>query len=144
LARESGVPTVRRLARHELSEWDFRNPLAAKEPAGAGAVRVFKVESFERAEEILSEDGQDLLFEEWIDAPVCHVDGIAMGHTITFAVASRYMGSCFDFLQGKGFGSYTLPEGPGRDRLLRAARDVVSGLRVPDGAFHIELFDTRP
>ena len=142
LARANGVPTVRRVGRDELSGWDFRTPLAAKAPAGAGSVDVCKVHSLEEAEKILERSHQDHLFEEWIDAPVCHVDGVAMDHRIAFASASRYVDSCFDFVQGRGFGSYTLSEGTDRDRFIRAAQEVVSALRVPNGAFHIELFDT--
>lgn len=75
--------------------------------------------------------------DDWGDAEVCHVDGVMLGGRVVFATASRHLG---DFTTGTGTGAVTIDDAEARP-LLAAAESAVRRLSIPDGAFHVELFD---
>ena len=78
--------------------------------------------------------------DQWLDAEVCHIDGVALGGRVTFATASRCLGNRYDHTVGTGTGAVTIDAaeaGP----LFAAAAAAVRRVSVPDGAFHVELFD---
>ncbi|MCT2581597.1 hypothetical protein [Actinophytocola gossypii] len=131
-ARAAGLLTTRRVSAIGVRNWDFRVPLAVRSD---GEVR--KVTA---AADLPTGEAR---YEAWVDADVCHVDGVVVGGRVVFAVASRYLRTRHDFATGSGMGGITL-DGPEADPLLAAAAAAVSRLGVPDGAFHVELFDTRP
>jgi hypothetical protein len=53
-------------------------------------------------------------------------------------MASRYLGTCLDFLQGEPLGSYHVEAGPLREGLIDFAFRCVSALGLRDGIFHLE------
>ncbi|HEX2131395.1 MAG TPA: hypothetical protein VHH15_07520 [Actinophytocola sp.] len=77
------------------------------------------------------------------EAGLCHVDGVAVGGRVVFAAATRHLRPRHDFAAGSGTGGITLT-GAEADTMIGAARAAVARLPVPDGAFHVELSDTRP
>lgn len=77
--------------------------------------------------------GQD----DWLNADVCHVDGVVVGGRVVFAAASRHLG---DFTTGTGTGALSLDDAEARP-LLDAAASAVRRLSIQDGGFHVELFD---
>ncbi|OLF18046.1 hypothetical protein [Actinophytocola xanthii] len=129
-AREVGVPIPRPLSAIGARNWHFRSPLAAR--TGDEVRRVAEPAD-------LPLDGE-VSYEEWIDAEVCHVDGVAVGGRVVTAVASRYLGTRHDFAAGAGMGGVTIEDTEAAP-LLAAAELTVSRLSIPDGAFHVELFD---
>lgn len=139
-AASAGLRTTRRLSAAELRGWDFGTPLVVKPRREAASIGVRRIDSPAELDGALA-DSPDPVIEEWVDGEVCHVDGVAMDGHIEYAGVARYLGSCYDFATGAGMSGCTVREPAVRERLLGAAREVVRGLRIPDGAFHIELFD---
>ncbi|GAA4025824.1 hypothetical protein GCM10022247_58200 [Allokutzneria multivorans] len=126
----AGLRTVQLLDRAELEDWDFRTAVFAK-PVQRGAAPARRLTSSYDLADL--DPGVDMLFEEWVVAPVCHVEGIAVDGRIAAARLFYYV--------GPGAGRVTVTDEIALDRLTEAAADVVAGLALPDGAFHIELFD---
>lgn len=81
----------------------------------------------------------DYEIEEFINADVCHIDGLAYDGEIIFCVASKYIGNCFDYTTGKILGSMSCQE-----HLQIKAMDFVKkinrDLHFLNGAFHLEAF----
>ncbi|WP_086829524.1 hypothetical protein [Allokutzneria sp. NRRL B-24872] len=126
----AGLRTVQLLDRAELEDWDFRTAVFAK-PVQRGAAPARRLTSSYDLTDL--DPDVDMLFEEWVVAPVCHVEGIAVDGRIAAARLFYYV--------GPGAGRVTVTNKVALDRLTEAAGDVVAGLDLPDGAFHIELFD---
>ncbi|MCP3797719.1 hypothetical protein NLX83_00455 [Allokutzneria sp. A3M-2-11 16] len=126
----AGLRTVQLLDRVALEDWDFRTPVIAKPVARCDA-GIRRLTSFDDLADL--DPDADVLFEEWVIAPVCHVEGIAVDGRI---VASRLF-----YYVGPGAGRVPVTNQVAQARLTEAAADVVAGLSLPDGAFHIELFD---
>ncbi|MFB9908310.1 hypothetical protein [Allokutzneria oryzae] len=124
----AGLPTVQLLERGALEDWDFRTPVIAKPVAHDAPGTRRLTSSYDLAD---LDPAADMLFEEWVTAPVCHVDGIAVDGRIVAAQLFYYVGS----------GRVAVTGERALARLTAAASDVVAGLDLPDGAFHIELFD---
>jgi biotin carboxylase len=77
--------------------------------------------------------------EEYVEGDVLHFDGlIADGHLAT-VTASRYVGTCLGFAQGRPLGSYHFPLTPALRAWTGRALDAV-GIR--HGSFHLEAIDT--
>jgi hypothetical protein len=129
-ARETELPIPRPMSELGARNWHFRTPLAAR--TGAGVRRITSAADLPL--------GEEASYEEWIDAEVCHVDGVAAGGRVVFAVASRYLGTRHDFAGGAGMGGITIEETEAAP-LLATAEATVRRLSIPDGAFHVELFD---
>ncbi|SDM89878.1 ATP-grasp domain-containing protein [Allokutzneria albata] len=126
----AGLRTVQLLDRATLEDWDFRTPVIAKPVSRADAGIRRLTSSYDLAD--LDPDA-DMLFEEWVIAPVCHVEGIAVDGGIAAARLFYYV--------GPGAGRVPVTDQRALTRLTEAAADVVAGMALPDGAFHIELFD---
>ena len=81
----------------------------------------------------------DVEVEEYIDAPICHIDGLVFNGEIIFCVTSEYIGTCFGYSKGKSLGSIKgTEEQQEKGRLF--ADKVNKDLRIPNGAFHLEAF----
>ncbi|GAB3443499.1 ATP-grasp domain-containing protein [Actinophytocola sediminis] len=78
--------------------------------------------------------------QEWLGAEVCHVDGVVLGGQVLFATASRCLGAHYEHTVGAGTGAVTIDDAEA-GRLFAAAEAAVTRASVPDGAFHVELFD---
>ena len=75
--------------------------------------------------------------EEFVDGPIWHVDGLLRNGAPVFALASRYLNTCFDFGRGTPLGS-VVQHGPEADRMLEFALRSLQALGLETGAFHLE------
>lgn len=78
--------------------------------------------------------------DEWLDADVCHVDGVVLGGRVVFAVASRCLSTHYDDTVGLGSGAITMDDTEAAP-LVALAATAAQRVSLPDGAFHAELFD---
>ncbi len=81
----------------------------------------------------------DYEIEQYINGNVYHIDGIVFEEKIIFCVASQYIGSCFEYAQGKLLGSIKatkIQQRQARAFVEKIHRDLV----IPDGVFHLEAF----
>lgn len=131
-ARAAGLPTTQRLDPAAAQRHDFRTALAVRARGLPGVRKVTGPDELPT--------GQDLIHEKWVDAEICHVDGVALGGRLVFASVSRQLGTDHDFARGLATGGVTI-EGAETRALLALAEVAVAALAIPDGAFHLELAD---
>lgn len=81
----------------------------------------------------------DVEVEEYIDSDTYHIDGLVSNGQIVFCTASKYIGSCLSYAQGKILGSISLPISR-QEEALSFAKKVHRDLVIPNGAFHLECF----
>jgi biotin carboxylase len=128
-------------------------PLVAKPRSYAGSKGVEIIETPEQLRTLLAAtDGAkngfeefsmtDLEFEEKITGEMHHLDGLVRDGRIVYFQASRYMGSCLDFLKGLPLGSLALDDTDAISGWREFASRTCQALAVPDGAFHLEAFLT--
>lgn len=81
----------------------------------------------------------DVEVEEYIEAPICHIDGLIFNGEIIFCVVSEYIGTCFDYSKGKPLCSV---KGTDEQQVkgLAFANEINKNLKLPNGAFHLEAF----
>ncbi|HUT85563.1 MAG TPA: hypothetical protein VMW66_01850 [Elusimicrobiales bacterium] len=108
--------------------------------ASAG-IKIF--DSFESAVNFLSENKKDYIasfeMEEFIDADICHLDGLVVDGKIVLHASGKYLTSNFDFAKGKVSLSVQIdPE----KKLFGWAQKVVSAVGIKNGAIHLEFFQT--
>ncbi|MCL1935950.1 MAG: ATP-grasp domain-containing protein [Defluviitaleaceae bacterium] len=82
---------------------------------------------------------EDIEIEEFIDAEICHIDGLVFDGEIVFCNASKYIGSCFDYAKGKTLGSINLLSDE-QQQALEFVKKIHRDLIIPNGAFHLECF----
>jgi biotin carboxylase len=75
--------------------------------------------------------------EEYIPGPIWHADGLVVEGDLHFALASRYIGTCYEFARGNPLGTVT-QVGEAADELCAFAFRCVNALGLRDGAFHLE------
>ncbi|MEU7897678.1 ATP-grasp domain-containing protein [Nonomuraea sp. NPDC049152] len=86
-------------------------------------------------------DFADLEVEEFVTGPIWHVDGLVQRGCVTFAKASAYIGTCYDFLRGAPIASITRSDAMADD-MSCFAEQCVKALELTDGAFHLEAVET--
>ena len=82
---------------------------------------------------------EDVEVEEYINAPICHIDGIVFNNEIRFCICSQYINTCFEYTNGKILGSKKGTEIQ-QLKALEFANKVNNSLRLPNGVFHLEAF----
>ncbi|MFH7597086.1 biotin carboxylase [Streptomyces racemochromogenes] len=80
--------------------------------------------------------------EEFVQGPIWHVDGLLREGEPLFALASRYLNTCFEFGNGSPLGS-AVQQGPLADRISDFALDSLRALGLRTGAFHLEVIEHR-
>jgi len=122
----------------ELAELQF--PLIIKPRAGAASDGVMRIDTRSGLAEIwpsLARDEYEC--EEFIEAPIYHVDGLVSNGVFVIVRGSRYVNTCLDFANGKPLGSVMLDAGAVQDELLAFAKACLDALALTDGAFHLEV-----
>ncbi|WP_414440192.1 ATP-grasp domain-containing protein [Burkholderia sp. 22PA0106] len=108
---------------------DPQAALRAVQARASGAVRLDRGEL----------DAQAYQVEEFVDGDVLHFDGLIADGRLATVTASRYVGTCLGFAQGKPLGSCHFPLTPAlREWTSRALAAV--GIR--HGSFHLEAIET--
>ena len=82
---------------------------------------------------------EDVEVEEYIDAPICHIDGIIFNKEIKFCIASEYINTCLGYTNGKILGSIKGSEQQ-QIKALELITKVNKCLELPNGVFHMEAF----
>ena len=82
---------------------------------------------------------EDIEVEEYIQAPICHIDGIVFNNEIKFCICSQYINTCFEYTTGKILGSKKGSEVQ-QKKALDFATEVNNSLKLPNGVFHLEAF----
>ncbi|WP_051571282.1 ATP-grasp domain-containing protein [Cryptosporangium arvum] len=127
--------------------------IVVKPVDGAGAAEVRTVTSrdeldrWARMRNLSGDDTAGLMVEEYVDAPMFCVDGLAREGRVLLAVASRYTRTPLSSLsEVEPLGLLTLDRGSRADLVLQqTARRVVAALPPMNGvhSFHCELFWPR-
>lgn len=87
---------------------------------------------------LTDQDLADYEVEEFLPGPIWHVDGLLRTGQVVFGLASRYVGTCYDFSLGAPLGSVVRRDAAAAEALDFAAL-CLGKLGLPDGAFHLEL-----
>lgn len=127
-------------------------PVVVKPRDGAGSLGVRVLRDRAELTGFLAEDAEmygpgqsNLMVEEFVDGPMCHVDGLVVDGEIQYVYASRYLFALSDFKQlHRGRLDTTLdPDDPLSVRLIEFTRSVIDALPAPRNfAFHAEVFHT--
>lgn len=110
---------------------------------GAGSVGCYRIRPGESAARALR--GVDLTgyeVEEWIEAPVWHIDGLLHDGTVLAVYPSRYIGTCLDFTQRNAPIGSVVEHGLIADAMADFAVACVTQLGLATGVFHLEAFET--
>lgn len=81
----------------------------------------------------------DVEVEEYIDASICHIDGLVFNGDVILCVASEYIGTCFDYAKGKPLGSIKGTDEQ-QEKAFSFVSEINKNLRLPNGVFHLEAF----
>lgn len=133
--RNTTIPRPRRYTPSMLAHATY--PLIVKPPDAAAAKGV-RILAKPMPLPCSSRDTTPPLFEEFIDGPVFHCDGLVAHGQILFLAVSRYHGTCHGLALGRPLGSVRITH-PQECRAWRnfVAR-VVQAMAPPDGAIHLE------
>jgi hypothetical protein len=117
-------------------------PVVVKPRLGYASTGVLVVRTPEDlAAEVQGRDADDVLVEEFIPGPVCHVDGFCAEGKVLFACPSRYVNDCLAFHDSVPLGSAQLDPGdPLAAELTEFTRAVIAALPPTDRTpFHLEV-----
>lgn len=118
----------------------LRFPLILKPRSGAASIGVHKITNKTELEYWLARVPlEEYECEEFIEGPIFHVDGLVTNGSICFQKASRYIGTCLEFAQGKALSSIVMATSELQQRLLQFSTDCLHALGLKQGAFHIEI-----
>ena len=131
--------------------YDFENinsinnfPVVLKpiDSAGSSGVKILKsIDELNSEIKILKNINSLLNYEieEFISAPIYHIDGFVFNKNIIFCSASEYIGDCYRYLLGDPLGSVRCAEEL-QLKALSFTQNIHKCLHFPDGVFHIEAF----
>jgi hypothetical protein len=154
LARHGKVPTSRFVGGEVLANQGMKavlevftasdHPLVLKATSQAGSRHVYVVQDFQELAEKIQELnvlGIGYLVEQFVDAPVIHIDGVCRGGKLLFVCASRYMDDCYDWQHEKIAMSSVLIDEPALQKaIVEFTRCTLSSLNARDLVFHLEAF----
>jgi hypothetical protein len=146
---EAVVRTPRIFERHELREQNL--PLIAKPRASAGGEGVRIVNTPDELRETLASakfgnssllelDLDDLEFEQFIDAPIYHLDGWVDGNSHQIVAVSQYTQPPLKVWTQTTIGSATIMDELEMTMWRHFTARVVNAMQMPDGCFHLEAF----
>ncbi len=79
--------------------------------------------------------------EEFIDAPIFHMDGVVRNGELEFLSVSEYFGTCYDFVKNKSpLGSATIDDPQIFRNAERFTARVFKAFDLEDSVFHLEAF----
>lgn len=119
-------------------------PLVLKATSQAGSRHVYVVQdALELAQKIqkLKILGIEYLVEQFVDAPVIHIDGVCRGGELLFVCASRYLDDCYAWQHEKIAMSSVLIDEPALQKaIVQFTQCTLSSLNARDLVFHLEAF----
>ncbi|MDQ2958092.1 MAG: ATP-grasp domain-containing protein [Actinomycetota bacterium] len=124
----------------ETVPWSGKTVLKPRSGASSEGVR-----SFASVVELLDHAGRDALalqdyeIEEFVEGPIIHVDGLVADGEAVAVLASRYVGTCLGYAEGKPLGSVQIATtAPVVDWTLSCLRAV----GIDTGPFHLEAIES--
>lgn len=78
--------------------------------------------------------------EEYVNGTIFHFDGIVSDNCIQSILASKYIGTCLDFANGKPLGSYQTVL---KVDHLKWIKLILKSLKIDNGAFHLEAIQSK-
>jgi phosphoribosylamine-glycine ligase len=114
-------------------------PIVLKPCQGASSRGVMIIKNYEelkKAKEYIINEPYE--YEEFIEGPIIHVDGIVQKGEIIFQKSSRYINTCYDYAQGKPLGSIIINDQPQIEVIEMFTKKVITALGLNDGVFHLE------
>ncbi len=81
---------------------------------------------------------ENVIFEEYIDSGMYHIDGAIQSNSLIFSAVSKYLGTCFDFFAGEPIG--TIYWDRDKNQWSDYLSQILKVFPFPDGVFHIEVF----
>ena len=148
-ARSAGIPCpefVHVLNHEAIREWTARisPPWVLKPRAQAAAIGIRKLHSSDdlwKAVDTLGEASAEYVLEQFVPGDVFHVDSIAFGKEVRFAIASRYNTPPMAVAHEGGiFATRTLSaDDPVSDELLALNTRVLQSFNLVRGASHTEF-----
>ncbi|MFJ5220508.1 hypothetical protein ACIP98_38235 [Streptomyces sp. NPDC088354] len=111
---------------------------------GAGSLGCYRIRPGRSAAAVLQ--GVDLSgyeVEEWIEAPVWHIDGLLHDGDPVAVYPSRYLGTCLDFTQLNAPVGSVVQHGPLAHCMAAFVVQCVTWLGLREGVFHLEAFEAQ-
>lgn len=147
-ALKDDVPTPKLYALDDVKNNVFEYPVIVKPRTFAASKGVEIMEDKETLIEFLKDKqvnyeraSIDTMFdyeiEQYVSGDIYHIDGIVFDGNIKFCVASRYLGNCFNYAQGKILGSVVADDSQ-QEKAIALAKKVNRDLEIPNGVFHLE------
>lgn len=137
LLRQGMDAVVREFTAHDY-------PLVVKATAQAGSRHVHVVYNIQELSENMQQLkslGVDFLVEQYVDAPVIHIDGVCRQGELLFVCASRYLDDCYAWQHKKiAMSSILIDDALLRQEIVRFTQDTLSALQADDIVFHLEAF----
>ncbi|GAA3753364.1 ATP-grasp domain-containing protein [Salinactinospora qingdaonensis] len=84
-------------------------------------------------------DREGFEIEEFVEGPIIHVDGLVVGGELVTVQASRYVGTCLGYAEGRPMGSMQIDTSP---EVVGWTRDCLRAVGITDGPFHLEGIET--
>lgn len=119
-------------------------PLVLKATSQAGSRYVYVVNDAVELSQKMQELkilGIEYLVEQFVDAPVIHIDGVCRGGELLFVCASRYVDDCYAWEHEKIAMSSVLIDDPVLQKaIVQFTQRTLSSLNARDLVFHLEAF----
>ncbi|WP_151775094.1 ATP-grasp domain-containing protein [Streptomyces abyssomicinicus] len=115
-------------------------PVIVKPRTGSSSAGVVRVDGPEQVA-ALALDADPMLVQAFVDAAICHVDGVFDGERLLTWRASRYLNTCLGFRVGSFLGSVEIDD-PRVNAAIEKAATGFLGALSPGRAtvFHLEVF----
>jgi ATP-grasp domain len=144
--------------RQQLRDMPSLFPVVVKPRTYASSVGVSIVQSYEELEQRFPQavtdysrpfsaelefSRDDLEFEELIDGTVHHIDGFVFGGEIKACLPSLYTMNCMGYAGGQPLAAQSISDPEERVSWRHFLDAVHDSLKIPDGAFHLEAFQSK-
>lgn len=119
-------------------------PFILKPVDSAGADGVYQITSCDELTALPRDLGRGYEYEEFIKGTMYSVNIVSRDRTTVFGGVTEYLVNSFDVQRGKVNADINLlDEDPRVARMVRFAESALDALGRPDGASHLELFQTE-
>ncbi|GAA3749591.1 hypothetical protein [Streptomyces tremellae] len=119
--------------------------IVLKPRAGYGSAGLHIVSTEARLRELDADPTVDLTYsqaEQFVDAPMVHIDAAVCQGRLHTVVPSRYLTSTLAFTEGRPLSTVTLDDPGLVEKCVRFTEQVVEAFKVTDSVLHLEAFLT--
>jgi biotin carboxylase len=146
--KAAGLAVPRHVRADQLDAIDWWGPSILKPIAGAASEGVSRYDSTQAAVQALGsiaeEERSAWELEHYVEGAIHHFDGLVADGNLVTLVASRYVGTCLAYAEGKPLGSVQIPLEEISETMGVAAwvQRCLDAVRLRDGSFHLEAIAT--